>query len=170
MSKKSILNLLASFIILCLACGCVTAEKSKPQIIVVPGGTVSPALGVGFDVSYDPALDNIIPGYKILSVAYKNNSMNIVQMDMLNDQWRVEDRGGKKITAVINLRDKDPDIWAKLQPRLRKIMEYPLLIAIGETRVIDLLFRGKVNLAEFKSVTFNAARSNQEFKILPREN
>lgn len=150
--------------------GCVmqSGDSGKVQTIVIPGGTVSPTLGVGFDVQYDPELDNVIPGYKILTVAYTNNSMNLVQMDPVNDKWYMEDRRGRKLKAIINLRDKDPDTWGSLPKKLQVLIEYPLLIAIGSTQTIDLLFMDDINLGEFKSVIYRIGGTKQEYKILPR--
>lgn len=168
MIKRTAFYFLSFIMALWLGFGCVTQPSAKPAPIVIPGGTVAPAIGVGFDVNYDSELDSVVPGYKILTVAYKNNSMNIIQMDPVNDRWIVEDRRGRKMKAIINLRNEDPDTWAALPKRLKMLIEYPLLIPIGTTQTIDLLFKQNVNLSEFRAVTFRAGGSHQEFRILPR--
>jgi len=149
--------------------GCAGGRQSKRPTVVVPGGTVAATLGFGFDVYYDSELDNVVPGYKILTVGYTNNSMNIVQMDPLHDRWLLVDRRGKKIIGITDLRNVDPDVWAGLPKRLRKIIEYPLLIPIGKTEAIDILFKEDINLGEFKSVIYEAAKQDKNVKILPRE-
>ncbi len=172
MKKKNrlIIYMIVGAAIVAMGCGMQSSGGGRAKPIVVSAGTVLPSLGVGFDAYYDPSLDNIIPGYKILTVAYKNNSMNIIQMNPSDDMWSVEDRRGKKIKAIINLRLVDPDVWASLPKRLKGLMEYPLLIPIGGTKTIDLLFPEKINLGEFRSVTFRSKKSKQGYKIMPREN
>lgn len=171
MSKKITLFILFVIAALWCAYGCVMRpERPQMENIIIPGGSVVPTLGVGFDVTYDPSLDDVIPGYKLLNVVYINNSMDIVQMNSAGDKWWLEDRRGKKIKAITDLRDKDPDAWSKLPKKLKVLMEYPLIVPIGSTESIDLLFKKDVNLGEFKSVIFRSANANKQYKILPREN
>lgn len=165
------------FVVLVLIAGvvmtsCYVRDNSgrSKEVIAIPGGTVSPVLGVGFDVNYDPQLDNVVPGYKILTVAYTNNSMKLIQMDPFIDKWYVIDRRGSKKRAIVNLRNEDPDTWGGLPKRLKVLIEYPLLIPVGETITIDLLFRDKLNLEAFKSVIYQKKDAGQEFRIIPREN
>ena len=166
--RKSVLILFALLLAGWVSLGC-GIRQSQPKEMVIHGGTLSPTTGVGFDVNYDPRLDNVIPGYKVVTVAYTNNSMNILQMSPEKDSWWIEDRMGKKIKAVIDLRANDPDVWAGLQKKLKVLLEYPLLIRIGKTETIDLLFKSSINLSEFKSVIFKSKGAQQAFKIIPRE-
>ena len=124
---------------------------------------------MGFDVSYDSATDNIIPGYKILSAAIMNNSMDIIQMDRTSDDWTVMDARGSKHEAVVDLRTSDPEIYLSLPERLRKKMEYPILIQVGESRVIDLLFKDAVKLEGFRSLKFTSRMMNKSFEIIPQD-
>lgn len=149
--------------------GCATHRSKASQRFVVPGGTVVPSLGIGFDVYYDSALDDLIPGYKLLTVAYTNNTMDIQQMDSVNDEWYIEDKKGKSVKASINLRNDDPEIWTAMPQKMKIIIEYPLLIHIGKTVMIDLLVPEKFHLDAFKAVTFRSAKRNHEYRILPRE-
>lgn len=144
-------------------------DVKKNQPIVIPGGTVSPTLGIGFDAYYDPSLDGVVPGYKILTVAYTNNTMNLIQMDSLNDQWYVIDKKGRKIPAVINLRRRDPDVWATLPKKLKVLIEYPLLVQVGATVTIDLLIKSNADLIAFKEVWYRPAGATTEYRIIPRE-
>lgn len=160
--------------ILSYGCATVPADKKsqqalKPSTTVIPGGTVAPTLGLGFDAIYDPGLDNVIPGYKLLTIAYKNNTMDLIQMNVADDKWVLEDRNGKKIKAITSLRNEDPDTYSKLPKKIKLLIEYPLMIEIGATQAIDLLFKKNHNLGEFRSVTYLPAGSINSFKIVPRE-
>ncbi len=145
------------------------AAASKVPDIYVPSGTSSPALSLGFEVSYDPQTDHIVPGYKIITVAITNGSLEYLQTDPMADQWWVVDRGKSRHKAVLNLREKNPDVWAKLPQRLRHYIQYPLMVRIGETATIDLLFPDTVNLNEFREVVFKSSSQQKNIHVIPRE-
>lgn len=150
--------------------GCVKQSNAKKiEDVVVPGGTVHPQTGVGFDVNYDPTLDNIIKGYKIVVVAIANRSMNVVPLDQQFDKWLLIDRKGSKHNAIINLREHDPNAWSTLPHKLKVLIEYPLLLQAGGSQTIDLLFEDSVNLAEFRSVSYTSSAMEKRFHISPRE-
>lgn len=146
-----------------------SAADAAYQDMYVPSGTAAPALSIGFDVAYDPQTDNVVPGYKIITVAITNSSLEYLQMDQMVDQWWVVDRSKTRHKAVLNLRDKNPDVWAKLPQRLRKYIQYPLMIRIGETVTIDLLFPDNVNLNEYREVAFKCSARQKIIHIVPRE-
>lgn len=157
-----------------VACGMQGSPRSSSadnafQDVYVPSGTTTPTLSMGFETAYDPRLDNLIPGYKIITVAITNSSLEYLQTDPLADQWWVIDRNKSKHKAILNLRDKDPDAWAKLPPRLRQIIEYPLMVRIADTATIDLLFPANVRLNEFREVVFLSSSRQKVIHIVPRE-
>lgn len=135
----------------------------------MPSGTSEPALSLGFEIGYDPQTDNVISGYKIITVAITNSSLEYLQTDQMVDQWWVLDRGKSRHNAILNLREKDPDVWAKLPPQLRKYIQYPLMVRIGETVTIDLLFPDNVNLNEYREVVFKSSSRQKTVHIIPRE-
>lgn len=150
--------------------GCVTAEKvAKKPIVKVPAGANIASVGMAFDVSYDPKTDNIIPGYKILSVAITNNSIDIIQTDRPTDKWIIRDYKGHEHPVITNLKEKDPDTYINLAPRLRQLIHYPMLIQVGETRVIDLLVKNNVNLDGFRSVYWRVGASGKEFEVIAND-
>ncbi len=156
------------------ACGGRQQVNPKPvkaalDVIRIPSGTTIPVMGLSFDVSYDPRLDNLIPGYKILTVAINNTSLEYVQMDPFNDQWVVVDRSGHKHKAILNMREKSPEVWAKLPPKLRRLLEYPLMVRIAEDTPVDLIFPDSASLGEFREVIFKFSTKDKEVHILPRE-
>lgn len=145
------------------------ASDAAYQDVYVPSGTSVPALSIGFEVAYDPQTDNIVPGYKIITVAITNSSLEYLQTDEMVDQWWVVDRGKNRHKAVLNLREKNPDAWAKLPPRLRKFVQYPLMVRIGDSTTIDLLFPNTINLNEYREVVFKSSARQKIIHIVPRE-
>ncbi len=153
---------------------CILNHRGKPRRqpapeISVPAGTQIPALALAFDIGYNQDTDDIIPGYKILSVGIINNSLQVLELKPLQDEWDLIDRNGKQHVAILNLRYSDVDTWATLPKRLKKIIEYPLLVNLGETKVIDLLFPDRVDLSGFSRVTFRSASLGKVIHIFARE-
>lgn len=165
-------HLLLCSVVLCVA-GCVgrgvEPRPKKPGPIRSQSGTQIPALGLAFDVSYDPATDGVIPTYRVLNIGITNNSLEVIPLDPLADRWWVVDRNGKKHQAITGLRRADPDMWARLPMGLKKLIEYPLMVPIGATQPIDLLFPGKVRLNEFQHVIFHSAGLSREIEIYARD-
>ncbi|MBI2093026.1 MAG: hypothetical protein HYT75_08570 [Deltaproteobacteria bacterium] len=145
------------------------AIGKKEEKLRVPAGSNIPSLGIALDASYDPLTDQIVPGYKILSVALTNNSINIMQLDKANDRWIVVDVKGKKHKAVSDLKELNPELYLSLQQKLRQLLEYPSLIQVGETVVVDLLIKENVGLEGFKLVSFSNNVSKMEFEIISQE-
>lgn len=147
----------------------VEPRAKRPEPIVSPAGTQIPTLGLAFDVSYDGATDELIRGYRILNVGITNNSLQIVPLDPFADRWWVIDRNGHKHEALVGLRRSDPDVWAALPVGLKKLIEYPLMVPIGSTQSVDLLFPARVNLREFHGVIFRSIGLDREIRIYARD-
>lgn len=135
----------------------------------ITAGTNAPTAGMAMDASYDTSTDGIIPGYKILSVAITNNSIEIIQLDPGNDKWVVIDYKGSKHNAVVDLRKEDPKAYIALPEKLRRLIEYPLMIQVGDTKVIDLLVKNSVNLDAFRSVKYTNRTTKKSFEIVARD-
>ena len=169
--KSKSVVLLASFILALAVFGhaCVTVtdgkKVKKEGIIKVPSGANVPSLGMALDVDYDPKTDRIIPGYKIVSVAITNNSIDVLQMDKETDEWDLIDVRGRKHSAVLDLRRHAPATYSALPERLKKLTSYPLIIQVSETRVIDLLFKDNLDLQSFRAVRFKSHISGRTIQI-----
>jgi hypothetical protein len=168
------IHILSMILGLALVSGCMRgdaeAKKSqKPTTVVMPAGTQHPALGLAFDLSYEVATDGVIPGYRILTVGVTNSSLSVVQLQPLADEWFVVDRTGKKRRAVLNLRHYDPDVWTHLPQRLKRLIQYPLLVGVGETRAIDLLLPERFPLVDFRGVVFRSRGLGKIIQIYARE-
>jgi hypothetical protein len=155
--------LLISFLVMVLF---VSNTYAKSKMVVVNSSSSIPKTGMTIDASYDAELDGLVKGYKIINVAIKNDSLDIVRLDPELDKWWVVDRKGKKKLAVVDLRKKDPDIWEKLPERLKKLLGYPLMLPTGGTINIDLLFPDSANLNSFRAIVFGSAYFRQTYKIV----
>ncbi len=156
------------FLFPCLLFSTALFAKSIPTM-KVPAGTNIPALGMALDASYDPITDDIVPGFKILSVVVANNSMDVIQMDRDSDEWTVVTAKGARHEAILDLRKSKTDTYLSLPEKLRSKLEYPMMVQVGETRVIDLLFKDSVQLDGFRSVKFTSKMTNRAFNIVSQD-
>lgn len=145
------------------------AKKQRNAEFKTMAGANIPSAGMALDVSYDAATDGIIPGYKLVNVAITNNSIDIIQLDKEGDKWTVVDLKGGKHKAVIDLRKSDPESFSKLPAKLRGLIEYPILIQVGETKVFDLLVKDSVRLDTFRSAKFESSTMQKNFEIVAQD-
>jgi len=125
-----------------------------------------PNWGIVIDANYDQKLDGIVPGYKIVTVALTNRSIDLIKLDQANDQWYVEDAVGKKLKGINSLRLRDPQTWTNLPNKVRDIIEYPGGVQIGYTQTFDLFFPESTDLNRFRSISFYSASLKQNFDAL----
>ncbi|MBU4484585.1 hypothetical protein KKA47_04100 [bacterium] len=144
------------------------AHSRGRKYMTVNASASIPKTGMTIDSSYDEKLDNLIPKYKIINAAVKNESMNLIYLDPAIDRWYIIDRNGKKRKGIINLRKDDPDTWDKLPDRLRNLIGYPLMVPTGGTVNIDLLFSSEINLKTFRALIFESGFFGQRYKIIMR--
>lgn len=168
MRKKISYLVLASVLIAIVSCAHSNKEK-KPGIVKVPAGSNIPSMGLALDASYDSSLDNLVPGYKILTTAITNNSINILQLNPAEDEWILVDGRGSTHKAVKNLRTEDNATYVKLSAKLRTLLEYPLIIQVSETKNVDLLFKDSVKIDGFRSVKFVSSTFRQTFEITAQD-
>ena len=144
------------------------ARPKKP--IRVMAGTAIPKYALGVDVSYDPRLDTLVPGYKVLQVALVNNSFNMIPMDPKKDKWIVRtSEGKKKFKAIVDLRGKDPRAWNALPEGAQKKIGYPLFLPVGARQVIDLFVPTSVPLNTFTQVDINIKSMEARLEVMARD-
>src|SRR3989338_4688448 len=95
--------------------GCVTVRsgpkaKKSSRIEGFAGRTI-PEAGISIDADYDPRLDDLIYGYKLLPVTIRNVSLRTIPMDVRKDLWIVVGEKGQRYRAINSLRLKDPVLW-----------------------------------------------------------
>ncbi len=122
--------------------------------------------GLTLDANYDPRLDNLIPGYKILTVAVTNQGTDVLRLNPLKDRWELTDAYGKTRKAITSLRIKDPGLFTRLPSKVQTLIDYPVGISVGYSETIDLFFHQDVDLRSFRSVSFYNADRKQTYDAL----
>ncbi|MBI1909327.1 MAG: hypothetical protein HYS22_04075 [Deltaproteobacteria bacterium] len=168
MLKKPVVVLM-----LVLFSGCVPSRSSQrsqgPTKISGPSGYMMTPYGITIEARYEPSLDQLMPGYKIVIVSLTNNSMDPIPMDAIKDKWVIETLNGRKLKATNSLRLKDPKVWSDLPKEKKSLMEYPHTVPIGYTQTFDIFIRGNPNLEDFHAVTYKNEAMGMIFEILTSE-
>jgi hypothetical protein len=165
MMKKITSQLIIPLFTLLALVGCFSAEKKDAK------GSSSQRMelhkhGIIIEAKYDPRLDNLIPGYKMLTVALTNNSVDVIRLNPLKDRWAVVDAYGKPRKAINSLRIKDPQTFSRLPSQVQQLIEYPVGISVGYSETVDLFFPSHLDLTSFRSVSYYNAENKQEYDIL----
>lgn len=153
--------------VLLIGCLLLAACAGNRRVERVEGraGHFIPGYGFSIDARYDPKLDTLVPPYKLLTVAIRNTSLNVIRMDPRKDRWVLVDADGKKVQAINTLRARDQKRWRRLPDRMRELMDYPDYVPISYTATFNLFFAPKVALEDFRQLRFKNASSNLEFLI-----
>ncbi len=154
-----------------LMAGCVTVgEKGKKVEGPIEGVVGRPlrSYSMTIDTEYDPRLDDLVAGYKLLPVTIQNRHLSGIPMDVEKDRWMVVTEKGKKVEAINSLKLRDPILWRSLPKSLRSAIDYPEVIPINYTATFDLIFPSKINIRYFSEIRYYNAALNKEF-ILKKE-
>ncbi|MFH1874412.1 MAG: hypothetical protein ABH859_04410 [Pseudomonadota bacterium] len=155
------------FLITFLGCG--GKKANKP--IEVYGGMSIPGLGVSIEASYDPRLDNLAPGYKVLNVAMLNDSFRIIPLSPERDKWWIKTSKNekKKYEVICDLRLYDSKAWHAIPANARKHIGYPLALPIGGRQVVDLFVKEDVPVEDFSEIIIYLSGLEATIKLLPRQ-
>ena len=157
--------------ILMMTCfGCIKTQdgqrRRKPlKVIEVQGGSTIPFYGFSIDAFYDPRLDHLVPGYKLLNVGIRNISPFVVPMDAKKDRWILVDKIGKKHRIVNSIRVRNERLWRELPSELRHRMEYAENVPISYEVTFNLLFSERVDAHEFEELHYYNAAWKRTFVI-----
>jgi len=121
--------------------------------------------GFSLDARYDPRLDEVATPYKLLTVAIRNTSLQVIRMDARKDRWVLVSAKGKKIAAINSLRIRDRKRWRRLPEETRELMEYPEFVPISYTATFNLFFPPSASLDDFQQLRFKNASADLEFLI-----
>ncbi|MBF0492406.1 MAG: hypothetical protein HQM15_06465 [Deltaproteobacteria bacterium] len=156
-------GLLALLFIVCSAC---FSSSERPPKDTSQARLNVPTWGVVVDANYDKKLDGLVPGYKVVTVALSNRGVDTIKLDPVKDEWVVEDAWGKKQKGIYSLRISDAKAWAQLPSKVKDIIEYPAGVQVGFTQTFDLFFSEKVDLYNFRSISFYSASLKKNFDAL----
>ena len=159
------LKSLALLFLVVVACAPSSPAKRRPSRIEVEAGRFIPGYGFSIDAGYDPRFDNLIPGYKLLTVVIRNTSLSVIDADAKRDRWVVVDVKGKRYSAINSLKYKDRPLWRDLPEKLKGLIDYPEEIPISYTVTFDLLFPRSLDLRDFQAVHYKNAAWGQEFIV-----
>jgi hypothetical protein len=168
--KKYVLILLCAALSLA-AVSCVPSRSSQPKKSAkVEGyaGRMIPSHSLSIDANYDPRLDHLVAGHKLLSVLIKNMALRNVYMDLKQDRWVIVGENGHKYAAVNSLKLKDHVLWREIPEKMRSLIDYPEIIPINYSVTFDLMFPSSANLDYFREIRYYNAATRQEF-ILEKE-
>lgn len=165
-------SILLSGVLVVSIAGCMpfrsNPNKQKRQRIEGQAGRILPAVSMNIDANYDPRLDDVIAGYKLLTVVVKNMSLRNVVMDAKKDRWVIVGEKGHRYRAVNTLRYSDPVQWRELPEKMQTLIDYPEIIPINYGVTFDLLLPKKAKLDYFKEIRYYNAAWGQDF-VLEKE-
>lgn len=162
---KNFAHRLLQALCLTLLCACFSARESgNPKN---SGNRVElHGQGIIIDAKYNADLDNLVPGYKMITVGLTNNGVDMLQLNPLRDRWEIVDGSGRKIKAYNSLRIKDPDTYSRLPQKMKEMIEYPVAIPMGYSETLDLFFPNQYDLTGFRSISFYSAERKQDYDML----
>ncbi len=136
--------------------------------VKIVSGQSFPGRGLSFDISYDTALDQIVPGYKVVSVGIKNTDMDPFLFLLETDRWMVVDRDGHRWAATIDLKNVDPNVWDALSPEMQGALAFLLVIPEGVSQVVDLFVKQNADLGNLQGVFFHSTFLKKKILISRR--
>lgn len=145
---------------------CGLLASTRNEAVQSELGLNIPKWGIAVDAMYDPRLDGLVPGYKILNVVLSNRTQKSIYLDLKKDRWVMRDNIGKPSKAINHLRVINPKLWGTLPEGLKDKLEYPQLVRVGNSARIDLFFPNTVELKNFRMISWKSTHFKQEFQII----
>jgi hypothetical protein len=141
----------------------VAVEKNPP--IRSEAGLNIPDWGLAIDAAYDPRLDDLVRGYRIVNILVTNRGSQDVSLNVREDKWVIVDNNGKKNTAENHVKFFNKKIWDEMPQQLQNKLDYPPYVRAGHSVNIDVFFPKSTNLINFKEVIWRSATLGKEFNI-----
>lgn len=132
-------------------------------------GLKIPKLGIAIDAIYEPRLDRLIPGYKVLNVIIANSSAADLVLDPKKDKWTVINSRGDKVKTLNHLALKDEGLWMKLPVGLRESLHYPSQIKPGSEAKLDLLVQWSEDLTNFREIQWKSNSLKKDIYVLAQQ-
>lgn len=124
-----------------------------------------PEWGIAIDASYDPRLDDLIPGYRILNIAITNRRPNNIILNPKYDKWTIIDNAGKKHTAYNHVKYFSRKTWKKLSDDFKAKLDYPKFVKPGNMTVVDVFLPKTVDLFQFRQIIWESKFFDKQFSI-----
>jgi hypothetical protein len=143
------------------------SSAKKTDVVRAMGGQTMQPTGLSIDASYDPRLDKLVPGYKVINVVLVNNSFNILPFDPQKDEWSIRLADDMRLHKVIhNLRNEDPAAWNALPEKAKDLIGYPMVLPVGGKEVFDLFVPDKVDVSRFTELRAHIKPLNTKFEVM----
>lgn len=141
------------------------SKQKKNAKIETVAGRIIPSYSMSIDANYDPRLDNLIAGYKLVPIIVRNMSLRNLVMDVKLDRWVIIGEKGQKYPAINSLRNKDRVLWREMPEKMRSLIDYPEIVPINYSSTFDLLVPEKAKLEYFREIRYYNASLQQEFVL-----
>ncbi|QQR80039.1 MAG: hypothetical protein IPJ69_11965 [Deltaproteobacteria bacterium] len=159
------ITLLLVVLALQISCVAVNPKAAPPKKIHGKAGRPLPYFSLTIDSNYEPQLDHVVKGYKLLPVVMKNFALKAVPMDLKNDRWVVVGEKGQTYKALNSLKLKDPVAWRKLPEDVKNLIDYPEILPIEYSVTFDILLPSNAKLDYFRELRFYSSALGREFVI-----
>ena len=138
---------------------------NQSRVVTSEVGLNIPEFGVAIDTVYNRELTNLIPGLHIINVVVSNRREEPIEFDIKKDKWTVVDSKGKKHKLFNHVSDFDQNLFEKLPEKLKRKLSYPARVSPSKSITIDLFLSSKVDLLNFKEVTWKSEHFDKEFNL-----
>jgi len=108
----------------------------------------------------------LIPGYKIVTIALTNNSVDVLKLNPIKDRWEITDAAGKNRRAINSMRVHNPSLFGRLPSKMQNLVDYPVGISVGYSETIDIFFPAATDLRNFRNISFYNAAVDQKFDAM----
>jgi hypothetical protein len=124
-----------------------------------------PEYGIAVDALYDPRLDDLVEGYKIISILLTNRGTSNIGLNVRQDKWVIIDSAGRKHVAENHVSHFDRGTWEEMEPSLKQKLDYPQYVKGSHSTTIDVFFPKSIELLNFKEIIWKSASIGKEFNI-----
>ncbi len=138
--------------------------KGKIEIKSEAGLNI-PEYGIAVDALYDPRLDDLVEGYKIISILLTNRGTSNISLNVRQDKWVIIDSAGHKHVAENHVSYFDKRTWEEMEAALKQKLDYPQYVKAAHSTTIDVFFPKSVELLNFKEIIWKSASIGKEFNI-----
>ncbi len=118
----------------------------------------------GFTIvgSYNRKHDALFDDYRILNIAFVNNSPRPVKMDPEKDIWMIYDSRGRSYQAINSLEYNNPNVWYSIPYEAQIVLSYPKVVLINETVSFAIFFPRGLDLIDFRRISYYCADLDAE--------